>query len=148
MRKNLNFGSLGHPITDSKGNTINCKNGGVFNCTIDGIEKGKRARQANLLADSAFDKRTGNIYANNKFGAFGTFSSMPSYCKNTIEVADINEIKPGKAVIYCTLDDNVRSAYEIEIVKATPQNTRDDKGMVIHVTDSRLLEKPEESYKE
>ncbi len=141
VRKNLNFGSLGHPITDSKGNTINCKNGGVFNCTIDGIEKGKKGAAGELIGGFCFDKRTGNIYANNKFGAFGTFSSMPSYCKNTIEVADINEIKPGKAVIYCTLDDNVRSSYEIEIVKATPQNTRDDKGMVIHVTDSRLLEK-------
>jgi len=141
VRSNLNFGSLGHPITDQKGNIIQCKNGGVFKCTIDGIEKGRKGAAGELKGSFNFEKRIGNIYSNNKFGAFGTFNSLPQHCKETIEVADINEIKPGKAQIYCTLDDNTRQSYDIEIVKAAPQTSRDDRGMVIHVTDPVLLEK-------
>ena len=141
VRKNLNFGSLGHPITDAKGAIITCKNGGVFDCTIDGIEKGQKGAAGELKGGFCFDKRVGNIYANNKFGAFGSFNTIPQFCDKTIAVADINEIKPGKAQIYCTLDDNVRKCYDIEIVKVTQQSSRDDKGMVIHVTDPALLEK-------
>lgn len=139
VRKNLNFGSLGHPITDPKGNIVSCKNGGVFRCTIDGVEKGRKGSAGELKGSFSFDKRIGNIYANNKFGAFGTFTSMPSFCKDTIEVADIGEVKPGKAQIYCTLSDNVRKCYDIEIVKAVAQSSRDDRGMVIHVIDKELL---------
>ena len=141
VRKNLNFGSLGHPICDPQGNVVNCDNGGVFNCSIDGIEKGKKGAAGELKGSFCFDERTGNIYANNKFGAFGSFNSLPQFCSETIAVADVSEVKPGKAQIYCTLDDNVRKCYNIEIVKATSQSSRDDKGMVIHVTDEQLLEK-------
>ncbi len=141
VRKNLNFGSLGHPICDGKGEIISCKNGGVFDCTIDGIEKGQKGAAGELKGGFCFDKRIGNVYSNNKFGAFGSFNTIPQFCTETISVADIGEIKPGKAQIYCTLDDNTRDCYDIEIVKAVPQSTRDDKGMVLHVTDKRLLEK-------
>ncbi len=141
VRKNLNFGSLGHPICDPKGTIISCKNGGVFSCTIDGVEKGQKGAAGELKGGFCFDKRIGNIYANNKFGAFGSFNSVPSFCDETIAVADVSEVKPGKAKIYCTLDDNVRRAYDVEIVKAAMQTSRDDKGMVLHVTDKKLLEK-------
>lgn len=141
VRTNLNFGSLGHPITDPKGNIIECKNGGVFKCSIDGVEKGRKGAAGELKGSFNFEKRVGNIYANNKFGAFGTFNSLPKYCTETISVADLGEIKPGKAQIFCTLDGDTRECYDIEIVKAVPQTSRDDRGMVIHVTDARLLEK-------
>ncbi len=141
VRTNLKFGSLGHPITDTKGNVIKCRNGGVFNCSIDGVEKGRKGAAGELRGSFNFEYRIGNIYANNKFGAFGSFNSLPKYCTETIEVADIGEIKPGKAQIYCTLDGNERMCYDIEIVKAVFQSSRDDRGMVIHVTDPALLEK-------
>lgn len=141
VRKNLKFGSLGHPICDAKGNVIQCKNGGVFNCKIEGIQKGRKGAAGELKGSFSFDKRLGSIYLNNKYGAFGSFNSIPQYCRETIGIADIGEITPGKAEIYCTLDDNIRKSYQIEIVKASAQGTKADKGMVIHVIDKELLEK-------
>lgn len=141
VRKNLNFGSLGHPITDANGHIVNCKNGGIFNCTIDGIQKGVKGAAGELKGSFQFDKRIGGVYANNKFGAFGTFDCLPTFCKETIGVADIGEVKAGKAQIYCTLDDNERKCYDIEIVKASPQSSRDDRGMVLHIIDRELLDK-------
>lgn len=141
VRKNLKFGSLGHPITDSDGNIVECRNGGVFNCTINGIEKGRRGAAGELKGGFSFEKRIGNLYLNNKYGAFGTFTTLPSYCKTLVEVADISEVVPGKAEILCTLDDNTCQSYGIEIIKAQKQTSKGDKGMVIHVTDNRLLKK-------
>lgn len=141
VRKNLNFGSLGHPICNADGAIVQCKNGGVFKCTINGVEKGRRGAAGELKGNISFEKRIGNLYLNNKFGAFGTFTSMPGFCETLIDVADISEVAVGKAEIFCTLDDNTRNSYEIEIVKAAKQNSKGDKGMVIHVTDKRLLEK-------
>ena len=140
VRKNLNFGSLGHPICDA-GGIVTCKNGGVFNCSINGIEKGKKGAAGELKGSFSFEKRLGNIYVNNKYGAFGTFNSLPSFCDKLIEVADVSEVTLGKAQIYCTLDDNTRRCYDIEIVKAVRQTSKGDKGMVIHITDSELLKK-------
>ncbi len=143
VRKNLSFGSLGHPITSADGEIISCKNGGVFKCTINGVEKGRRGAAGELKGSFSYEKRIGNLVANNRFGAFGSFASVPEFCveSNLIPVADVSEAMPGKAEIFCTLDDNVRKSYQIEIVKTTRQSTPSDKGMVIHVTDPVLLEK-------
>ncbi len=141
VRKNLQFGSLGHPICDNKGNIVQCKNGGIFKCTINGIVKGQKGAAGELKGGFSFENRIGTLYANNKFGAFGNFTALPSFCKDSVSVASVGEVKPGKAVIYSTLDDNERKSYDIEIVKVTQQTSRDDKGMVIRVTDKELLAK-------
>lgn len=140
VRKNLKFGSLGHPITDPNGEIVSCDNGGVFNCTINGVNKGKRGAAGELKGTFSFEKRIGNLYLNNKYGAFGTFNSLPSYCTKLMPVADINEVAVGKAQIYCTVRGNTPEYFDIEIVKANRQSSKNDKGMVIHVTDKRLLE--------
>lgn len=143
VRKNLSFGSLGHPITSPEGEIVSCKNGGVFNCTVNGVEKGRKGAAGELKGSFSYEKRIGNLSTNNRFGAFGSFSSVPSFCKESdlVPVADVSEVVPGKAEIFCTLDDNVRKSYQIEIVKTTRQSTPADKGLVIHVTDPVLLEK-------
>ena len=56
-------------------------------------------------------------------------------------MADISEVTPGDAEIYCTLDDGKRNAYKIEIIKAVKQSAKDDKGIVFRVTDKDLLAK-------
>lgn len=141
VRKNLSFASLGHPICDPKGNIVKCSNGGVFACNIDGIKKGQQGVAGELKGTLQFDMRMGNLYKNNKYGAYGTFDSLPNFCSNLIDVADIGEIQPGFAQIYCTFEDGVRRAYDIKIVKASYQTSCNDKGMVIQVVDKDLLEK-------
>ena len=141
VRKNLSFASLGHPICDAKGNIVRCSNGGVFACNIEGIKKGQQGVAGELKGTLQFDERMGNLYKNNKFGAYGTFDSMPKFCTDLIDVADIGEIQPGYAQIYCTFEDGIRRAYDIKIVKASYQTSCNDKGMVIQVTDKELLEK-------
>ena len=141
VKKNLCFGSLGHPICTNQGQVVSCKNGGVYHCDISAIKRGEKGSAGELRGNLAFDNRLGNIYANNKFGVFGTFNCLPNFCKNTISVANTNEVRIGSAQIYCCLEGNQRNAYDVEIVKANFQSTADDKGLVLLVTDKELLEK-------
>lgn len=141
VRKNLSFASLGHPICDANGSIVKCSNGGVFVCDIQGVKKGQVGVAGELKGSLHFDERVGNLLKNNKFGAYGTFNSLPSCCTELIDVADIGEVQPGQAQIYCTFEDGLRRAYDIKIVKATYQTACNDKGMVIQVTDKDLLEK-------
>ncbi len=141
VRKNLAFASLGHPICDGDGNVVKCSNGGVFKCDIQGIKRGQVGNAGELKGSLRFDERMGNLLKNNKYGAYGNFNSLPSFCNQLIDVADLSEVQPGRAQIYCAFEDGVRRAYDIKIVKATYQTSCNDKGMVIQVTDEALLEK-------
>ncbi|MCM1043771.1 MAG: SpoIVB peptidase [Corallococcus sp.] len=140
IRRDFRFGSLGHPILDANSNIVKTTDGGVYKCTINSIIKGQRGAAGELRGGFSFEDRIGSIYANNKYGVYGTISDAGQYTYELIDVASVREVTPGKALIYTTLDDNVRRAYEIEIIKASAQRTMDDKGMVLRVTDKRLLE--------
>ena len=141
VRKNLKFASLGHPITDKDNRIVSCDNGGVFDCKINRVEQGKSGAAGELHGTICYDVRLGSIYANNKYGVYGTFNKLPSFCEDLIAVADTVEVTPGAAQIYCTLDDGRRSSYDIEIIKANRQTVKDDKGIVFRVTDKRLLDR-------
>ena len=81
----------------------------------------------------------GSIYANNKYGVYGSFDRLPDFANTAIEVADPSEVTPGYANIYCTLDGGKREKFDIEIIKANRQTSCDDKGIVFRVTDKDLL---------
>lgn len=60
---------------------------------------------------------------------------------NELEVANREEIKEGKASIICQIDNNSPKEYKIEIEKIYLSNNRDNKSMLIKITDEELLEK-------
>ena len=58
---------------------------------------------------------------------------------DAIEVASRTEIKPGKASIICSVQDDETEEYEIEIQKIYINNNSDNKSMLIKVIDENLL---------
>ena len=58
-----------------------------------------------------------------------------------MEVANRNEIKQGKAQIICELEEGKKEYYDIEIERIYTNNSKDNKSMLIKITDERLLEK-------
>ena len=140
VKKDLSFGSLGHPVCSRDGKIVNA-NGGVYLCQINDVVKGQRGTAGELKGQFSYENRLGNVAKNNIFGVFGQFEKVDDFNLQEIEVAKIAEIKPGKAYAFCTLDNNTRQCYEIEIVKAVQQDSPQDKGLVVHITDERLLSK-------
>lgn len=129
------FGCLGHPICDENGNYISISDGNVYDCRITGVIKGEKGSPGELRAIFTSSK-IGSIDKNIKFGVYGNFDNVKEGYK--IETGSRADVVPGKAYIYTTVNDKT-DFYEAEIIKASYQPHIEDKGMVIRITDSRLL---------
>ena len=140
-----NFASLGHGIVDSDTEKLVDISTGEFTTTnIVSITKGENGNPGRIQGTIEGQMKIGTIYKNTPFGVYGKLTniSLLNIDKNKkVEVALRDEIKTGKASIICTLEDNVRKEYEVEIQKIYLNNNIDNKSMLIKVTDKELLEK-------
>ena len=133
---NNRFAALGHPIFASDNQQVNGK---IYNANIYGVKKGKKGTAGELQGEfNAKSKPIGDIVINNDYGIYGQYSAQ--YTNLTkIEVADREEIRPGKAQIYTTISGNTPKYYNIEIIKASNQSSPKTKSMVIRITDPELI---------
>ena len=121
---------------------IPVQEGNITNATIKNVVKSKNGSPGEL--SGAFDlfSPIGSIEKNTQFGIYGEFYNTKALDgMQLIPIAARDEIKIGKAQILCTLDDNVAQYYDINVIKINSQSKKDVKGMVIEVTDQRLIEK-------
>ena len=134
--------TLGHCISDpGADNAYKYQNGYFYKCKILGSVKGKE-NEAGMLK-GVFDRNSESIGIadlNNDFGVYGVSTgSQLTASRPRIFTGSRNEVQPGKAYIYTTIEGFTPKKYEIEIVKAEAQNSPSTKGMVIRVTDKELL---------
>lgn len=139
------FGALGHGITDSDtGLLINVSQGKIYDTEIVDIVKGKQGAPGEMVGiiHSSENMRLGDVEKNTDCGIFGNIKrESPLWAaKNSINIGFKQEIKKGKAVILCQLGEEIEE-YEIEIEKIKWNSESDSKGMVIKITDERLLKK-------
>ena len=141
--KTLDFGALGHPVTDGEtGTKIDIQKGQVYDCSVVGIEKGEKGKPGELKGVFLSSKNAkGEIEGGNDFGIYGKILEKSGMIDENV-VAGVGgrlAVKPGKAQIMSSVS-GVREYYDIEIIKASKQKTAKDKSMVFRVTDKRLLE--------
>ena len=140
-----NMGALGHAITDiDTGAMLSVKNGEISESTIIDIKIGKKGLPGELVGNFNNKKKViGKIIKNTAFGIYGkTKKSItnPVY-DNPLPIAYQYSIKPGKATILTTVDDKGIQEFDIKILKVNRQAEPGPKGLVLEITDSRLLEK-------
>jgi stage IV sporulation protein B len=88
-------------------------------------------------------KSLGTIIKNTSYGIYGKASGKitnPIY-KDPLSIAHQYNIKPGKASILTTIDDQGIQEYDVQILKVNRQTSPGPKGLVLEITDPRLLEK-------
>ena len=132
------FGALGHGICDrDTGILLPLRSGKMMEAKVTSTTKAQKG-VAGGLNGYMTDSTIGEITVNNGFGIFGRYAAPPA--GERVKCADMDEIEPGKAQIYCTVDKEGVKPYDIEIEKL---NLDDNTGqnMVIRVTDSDLLDK-------
>ena len=85
----------------------------------------------------------GSVDTNSNYGIYGDIDIAKfSLLENQmIEVGGRSTVKPGKAQIYCALDGDKVSSYDIEIIKTNYQAVSNDKSLVFKITDKELIEK-------
>ena len=139
---NNRFGALGHPVCDiDTGSVMKISSGKIFNCNIVGVNKGKRGAPGELRGMFLKSgKEIGILEKNTNVGVFGVFTgNTEKFTQNKkVKTASKNQVKTGKAQIYCTINSTTPKFYDIEIVKLNYQSQ--NKNMVVRVVDKELLE--------
>ncbi|MDT8862539.1 SpoIVB peptidase [Alkalihalobacillus sp. MEB130] len=139
------YGALGHVISDvDTQKPIVVHDGQIIRSSVTSIEKGSNGDPGEKLA-SLSDQRDvlGTIEKNSSFGIFGTLKE--ANLKNEIHdkkmpIAHSTHVKEGPAKILTVVEGEEVEEYDIEIVSSVPQKQPATKGMVIKVTDPKLLE--------
>lgn len=139
------YGALGHVISDmDTKKPIVVEDGQIVRSTVTSIEKGSNGDPGEKLARFSNDREiVGNINKNSPFGIFGKLNKelKNGIMDEPLPIALSNEVKEGPAKILTVVANDKVEAFNIEIVSTIPQKFPATKGMVIKVTDPKLLEK-------
>ena len=137
----LVFGGLGHGICDANdGHVLEIDSGSISEVHINGVNTGKPGAPGELRGSFEGEK-CGKLIANTEVGLFGMYASPRAELGMPVAVAEAGEVKTGPATIRCTLDDNCKNDYGIEIVEINRDSNAKTKNYVLRVTDERLLAK-------
>ena len=118
--------------------------GKIVNSTITSIEKGDQGIPGEKQAKfSMKDDAVGTVTKNTPFGIFGKLkpNELKDKGRKPIPIGLEKDIKEGPAQILTVVEGDKAEKFDIEIINSTPQKYPGTKGMVIKVTDERLLEK-------
>lgn len=139
------YGALGHVISDvDTGQAIVVGDGQIVQASVTSIEKGESGNPGEKFARFYNESEVlGSITKNTPFGIFGKMKERPkrSYYSDAIPVALAEQVQEGPAKILTVVDGQRVEEFDIEIVNVVKQHFPATKGMIIRVTDKRLLDK-------
>ncbi len=141
---NQAFAGLGHAISDADtSENLLLKDGQIVPARIIDVVKGEEGVPGELCGMFITSGNAlGSIKINSEQGLFGKLYQPIASSKypNGLPIGWQNEVKLGPATILCTVDEQTVEEYSCEIVKITRQKQAAGKGMVIEITDPRLLQ--------
>lgn len=139
------FAALGHGIQDvDTGNLLDIAKGDFVTTKIVSIIKGKKGSPGKIQGSIENSTQVGEVYKNTEFGVYGKVTNVSALnidLSKAIEVATRDEIKTGPAKILCTLENNKKQEFDIEIEKIYTNNNENNKSMQVKVVDKDLIEK-------
>lgn len=133
VKRDGRFAALGHAV--GAGDAIDISGGKVYSCKIIGIEKGTRGKAGSIKGTINKKELLGSVEKNCNYGIYGKFDNFTGCA---YDIGSRNEIVCGMAQIYSEIS-GVPSFYDVEIVKTAYQSQRGEKGLVLKVTDKRLI---------
>ena len=132
------FGTLGHGVSDGKGEMLRMTGGTAFPAEIISVKKGKCGEPGQLKGSAEGADACGKLLRNTPEGVFGT--SRQGWKGEPLPVADFEDICAGPATIRSTVGPEGPQEYSVEILKIYPEDRPDHRNFLLRVTDSRLLE--------
>ena len=136
------FGALGHTITDSLGRPVTISKGTIVEAAINSIRYGSRGAPGEKIGFFHGEQNIlGTIDSNSSLGIYGQLvgSLAKSAFTEPVPVAFAHQVRTGPAEMYTVLEGTNIERFSVEIVKVVNQTRPGEKGMVMEVTDERLL---------
>jgi len=139
------YGALGHAIVDADtGETLTVQDGALMQATVVGVTRAQSGKAGELRGSFLKENvQIGSLSVNGAYGIYGGMDEQPNNLlyPQGLPVGSRGAVHPGAASIISTVDEDGPQEYGIEIVRCFAQNEPSQKGMIIRVTDERLLEK-------
>lgn len=137
------YGALGHVISDvDTKKPIEIHDGKIVRSKVTKISKGNNGFPGEKQAKfSMRDKQLGTITKNSPFGIFGELDDDVLEDGKPMSIALSHDVEEGPAQILTVIDGEKVEKFDIEIINSVPQKFPATKGMVIKVTDEKLLNK-------
>ena len=139
------FGALGHPVTDvDTGSIMQIKGGTVYPVIMQGIVKGEKGAAGELAGRNADNETVlGTADKNCGAGVYGKLSDtgIKLFDNKPVPIALKESVKKGRACILADIDGKGVQKYDIEIESVNSFSGNTSKGMVIKITDKRLIDK-------
>ncbi len=135
------FAGLGHPVCDADtGQILSISSGEIVPARILDVQPSIKGTPGEL--HGVFESGTlGRLTDNTDKGLYGYITIEQPVIGMTMPVAMKQEIKTGKAQMLTTISGSVSMLYDVEIKQIRYNTTNDTRGMIIRITDERLLEK-------
>lgn len=136
------YGALGHTISDSiTKKPIDIHQGKIVPSKVTNIQKGNKGMPGEKQATfSLKGDSLGTVTKNSPFGIYGELNPKLIKDQTLLEVGNAADIEKGPAEIRTVIDGDKIESFEIEVVHSVPQKFPATKGMIIKVTDERLLD--------
>lgn len=130
------FAALGHQVSDPLRRPMTAS-GDIVSASIIGFEKGRRGHPGEKIGVLDEGESLGIVQGNSTVGLVGKFRG--DVAGPLVPVANIAEVHPGPATIWTVAAGDHVEAFSARIERVYPQRAPSSKGLVIRITDARLL---------
>ena len=141
----LAYGALGHAIVDADtGSTLSVQDGALLRATVAGVTRGQSGKAGELRGNFLKEGvQIGSLAVNGAYGIYGQMAQQPQQAlyPQGLPVGARSGVHTGAASIIATVDGGGPEEYSVEILRCMKQDAPSPKGMVLRVTDQRLIEK-------
>ena len=131
------FGTLGHGVSDGKGNLLKMSRGCAYEAEVIDVRKGKCGDPGQLKGDADTSFVFGTLLRNTPQGVFGI--TKAGWRGEPLPVAEFTDVCTGPAAIRSTITGQSTQEYSVEILKIYPKDRTDGRNFLIRVTDPDLL---------
>ena len=133
------FAGLGHSISDTDtGTELTLLSGEIVPVTITGCIRGAAGSPGELRGEFSA-KAVGRVLANDAAGVYGSYTG--GTIGQAVPVANVQEVTPGEAELWTTVQGTTAQPYKVRIERVTMTGSDPNRNLLIKVTDERLLEK-------
>jgi len=139
------FGALGHGIADiDTGALMPVGNGEILQSKVIGVVKGKNGMPGELKGIFLEDRGViGQVDKNCELGIYGMLNKnlLKPASNFPVQIAVRSQVREGPAKILANIEGEKVEEFSIVIQKVSRQSLNGSKGMIIKITDKKLLER-------
>ena len=141
--ENGQFAALGHEVADIQHDAAGDSIGSIIRASVQSIRAGSSGVPGEKLGAFLNEEWNGDIWVNGSFGVYGKLNSLPetSFTESVLPIAFPNEVQNGPAQSYTVLEGEKIESFSVNIVKTLESHKSSGHGMILEITDPRLIDK-------